>query len=91
MKREMYGNPIMLIFEWSMRVTVVTGQESEYSCAGPAKPFPWVTYPLQLRALELEPDGGPVPSLSRPLRGGFHVYTIEPDAWSSSICLPSWT
>ena len=34
---------------------------------------------LQLRALDLEPDGEPVPSLSRPLRGGFHVYSIEPD------------
>ena len=33
---------------------------------------------LQLRALELEPDGGPVPPLSRPLRGELHFYEIEP-------------
>ena len=38
--------------------------------------FPNITT-LRLRSLTLEPDGGPIPSLSRPLRGTFNVYEIR--------------
>ena len=39
--------------------------------------FPNVTS-LQLRSVDLEPDEGPVPPLSRPLRGKVHLHHIRP-------------
>ena len=41
--------------------------------------FPNITI-LRLRSLILKPDEGPVPSLSRPLRGTFRVFEIQADS-----------
>ena len=38
--------------------------------------FPNITT-LQLHSFVLEPDGGPVPSLSRPLRGKLHIHSVQ--------------
>lgn len=40
--------------------------------------FPNVTT-LELGSFVLEPDGGPIPSLSRPLRGKLHLHEVETD------------
>ena len=40
--------------------------------------FPNITS-LQLRSFTLEPDDGPVPSLSRPLRGKVHIHHLQSD------------
>ena len=40
--------------------------------------FPNVTT-LRLDSFKLEPESGPVPPLSRPLRGKLHVYDVSPD------------
>ena len=52
--------------------------------------FPNITT-LRLRSFELEPDGGPVPSLSRPLRGKLYVREVRASRLSSSVGSPSWT
>jgi len=40
--------------------------------------FPNLTT-LRIRSFDLEPDEGPVPALSRPLRGRLYVQTTKPD------------